>query len=235
MADVITEDELRSLQSGDRVQYHGVHWQISDYSTYTDPEGYETEEWLMKSTTGKQYYLLRELDPQTPQRLVHWYLAEELRHPSIYEPNGGRDLVLKLSDEMRSNKQPYPELQLFNRIYQFESQTQGSYKSERGDRTRITWDYWDSAHSWNLALEAWSDNQLVVYSTREVQPADFSDIRRGAGISPASFSSTAPSISSGFPTYDYGRSSEQNTSRSIQLVIAWFITILGFFLMVSGI
>jgi hypothetical protein len=45
----------------------------------------------------------------------------------------------------------YPTLQLFNRIYQFESQTDGTYNADQKTRQRITWDYWNKSHLWNLA------------------------------------------------------------------------------------
>lgn len=223
MADIVTETELRKLREGDRLKYHGVQWMVKDYSTYTDPQGYETEEWLITSQTGKEYYLMREVDPNNPDALVHWYVAEELRNPAIYEPNSSRDLATTLAMDMRSHKEPYPELRLFNRIYQFESQTEGQYESDGQMRSRTTWDYWDATHLWNLALEAWSDRTLVVYSTREVQPADFSEIRPGIGFA----------TTSGFQPI-HSRSNT-NTARSLQIVLAWFITILGFFLMISGI
>lgn len=223
MVAIVTENQLRQLREGDRLKYHGVQWMVKDYSTYTDAQGYETEEWLIKSQTGKEYYLMREVDPNHPDALVHWYIAEELRSPAIYEPNASRDLTTTLGADMRSHKEPYPELRLFNRVYQFESQTEGEYESDGETRTRTTWDYWDATHLWNLALEAWSDKTLVVYSTREVQPADFSDIRPGIGLPIA------------YEQQPIRSRSDTHTARSIQIVLAWFITILGFFLMISGI
>ncbi len=121
--------------------------------------------------------------PQNPASQLHWYIAEELQYPQIYEPEASKDLVPTLAKDMRSRKSPYPELRMFNRTYQFESQTEGDYESDGELRTRTTWDYWDATHLWNLALEAWSDSTLAVYSTREVQPADFADIQQGYGSS----------------------------------------------------
>ncbi|HEY9897018.1 MAG TPA: hypothetical protein V6D34_16685, partial [Candidatus Sericytochromatia bacterium] len=89
---------------------------------------------------------------------------------------------------------------------------------------RITWDYWDAAHLWNLALEAWSDGTLVVYSTREVQPSDFTEMQSSnrAALAPGqSFSSSL--------------TSDHRKARSREFVIAWIVTIVGFVLMLSGI
>ncbi len=169
----VTDDTLRQLQSGDLIYYHGVEWRVRDVSYYYDPDGYETEEWLLKSPLSKEYYLLREVDPANPAAEVNWYIAEQLRNPTIYEPGSARDLLTSLASEMRSGKDPYPQLQTLNRIYTFESKTEGTYDSEGGAEYRVTWDYWDAAHLWNLALEAWSDATLSVYSTRKVQPSDF--------------------------------------------------------------
>ncbi|MBW4691089.1 MAG: DUF4178 domain-containing protein [Lyngbya sp. HA4199-MV5] len=226
----LSETQLRHLREGSQLKYHGVQWVIQDYSTYTDDNGYETEEWQLKSSSGKEYYLLREVDPQNPETLVHWYLAEELRYPTLLDPQTSRDRLTMVGDEMRSHATPYPELQLFNRVYAFESQTEGDYESDGTTRHRITWDYWDSAHLWNLALEAWSDGTLAVYSTRVVQPADFTEIQ----------SSNRASLASGQSSSDYVATmqafyNQKRDSRSRELAIAWIVTIIGFFLMISGI
>jgi hypothetical protein len=182
-----TEETLRQLQPGDLIHYHGVQWRVKDVSNYRDPSGYETEEWLLKSPLSKEYYLLREVDPENPTAEVNWYIAEQLRNPAIYEPGSSQDLLTSLAYEMRSGREPYSQLQTLNRVYTFESKTEGTYESEDGSERRVTWDYWDAAHLWNLALEAWSDSSLSVYSTRKVQPADFSQPqpRNWAGVDPA--------------------------------------------------
>ncbi|UBF25200.1 DUF4178 domain-containing protein [Kovacikia minuta CCNUW1] len=233
MAEPVSESQLRPLREGDRLKYHGVQWRIDDYSTYTDENGYETEEWLLHSQTGKEYYLMREVDPQTAPSQIHWYVAEELQYPAIYEPNATRDLVPTLVEDMRSHKTPYPELRVFNRTYQFESQTEGDYESDGATRHRITWDYWDATHLWNLALEAWNNGTLSIYSTREVQPADFTDVQTGRDFA-TSASSNVPA-GSFMITQNQNRSFEVNNSRQKQLIIAWAIVIVGFVLMLSGI
>ncbi len=121
MSSTLTETELRQLRTGDRLRYYGILWHIRDYSTYTSLQGYETEEWLLKSETAKAYYLLGEVDPASLEKSVTWYIAEELQNPTIVEPGSLRDLFPTLSEDIRSNKMPYSELQVFNRVYQFES------------------------------------------------------------------------------------------------------------------
>jgi hypothetical protein len=223
----LTETQLRQLREGSCLKYHGVQWEIQDYSTYTDDNGYETEEWLLKSSSGKEYYLMREIDPQHAETQVHWYLAEALRYPTLINPQTSRDRLTTIGGDMRSHGTPDPALQLFNRVYTFESQTEGDYESEGKTRHRITWDYWDTAHLWNLALEAWSDGTLVVYSTREVQPTDFTEMRSSnrAALTPGqSFRSPLAS-----------QASDRRAARSREFVIAWTVTIVGFLLMIFGI
>jgi hypothetical protein len=132
---------------------------------------------------------------------------------------------------MRSRQNPYPQIQLFNRLYQFESTTEGIYESDGGTQQRITWDYWDEAHLWNLALEAWGNGQLIVYSTREVQPESFSEHRKdGEGIPRFSRKATET------PAYVQPLSQQwDETSRQIQYLLAWGLLIVGFFLMMMGI
>lgn len=185
---VSNQTQIQELRPGDRLKYHGVQWQIKDYSTYDDAYGYETLEWLLQSNAGKEYYLLREVDPENPESLVNWYLAEKIHNPKIFEPDSYGNLAISLWHDMQGHKTPYPELQALSRRYYFESQTQGSYEGDEGETSRITWDYWDQPHQWNLALEAWHNGEFHVYSTKLVKLEDFSEIEKGNLIQlPSSF------------------------------------------------
>jgi hypothetical protein len=227
MAEILTGEQLVELRTSDRLTYFGVRWQVQDYSTYTDPKGYEIEEWMIKSTTGKSYYLLREVDPQGATD-VHWYIAEELANPKLFDPETQADVLITVAERMRSRGEPYPVLQLFNRQYRFESQTEGTYESEDAPRERMTWDYWDEAHLWNMALETWSDGKLSIYSTREVQPEDFSELRKESeGLRPMPFRESASTATYG-PQLSW-------TSRQSQFIMAWGLVVFGFFMMMLGV
>lgn len=222
MPNAVTESQLLKLRAGDRLKYHGVEWQVVGYSTYHDPQGYNTSEWELKSSSGKEYYLLREKDPNNPEALTHWYIAEELRYPSITEPNSTYDLITRLWDDMQAGKTPYPELQVQNRTYAFESQTQGMYDEAGDQSSRVTWDYWDTAHQWNLALEAWKEGSLAVYSTKEVQIEEFSGIEK------------APE------THQFGQTSSASFDQTVasipiwQLVCASTLLVVGIMMMLFG-
>lgn len=177
MFNISTQSQLQHLRPGDRLNYCGVEWQVVNYSTYKDPHGYETAEWLLQSHLHKEYYLLREVD-QNSQTSVRWYLAEEIRRSKVFQPGSRQDLSFSLWNDMQGGKIPYPELQVFDKVYYFESQTTGGYQDEDEQETRITWDYWDAAHQWNLAFEAWLDGSLAVYLTKLVNPEDFSKIKK---------------------------------------------------------
>ena len=178
MLSVSNQAQLQQLRSGDRLKYHGVQWLVKNYSTYEDPNGYETTEWLLRSKTGVEYYLLREFDPKNPEVLVHWYLAEEIRNPRIYEPESFNNVAVRLWHDIQEQKEPYSELRALGRHFYFESQTQGTYGGKEGDTSRITWDYWDEAHQWNLAIEAWQNTERHVYLTKVVKPEEFFDIQK---------------------------------------------------------
>ncbi len=179
MLSASNQSQLLQLRPGDRLNYHGVQWQVKDYSTYVDPNGYETTEWLLQSEAEAEYYLLRELDPQNPEGLVHWYLAEEIPNPNIFLPNFSNNLADRLWQDVQGDETPYPELQALSRRYYFESRTEGTYEGNQEDTSRITWDYWDAAHQWNLAIEAWPNRELHVYSTKVVKPEEFVEIAKG--------------------------------------------------------
>ena len=174
---------------------------------------------------------------------MQWYLAEALQDFKISEPGSLIDLETTLTGDILAQRSPYPQLQLYHRVYNFESQTTGTYESAAGKSERTTWDYWDDPHLWNLALEAWSDGKLVVYSTRTVQPADFDQIQSapadqatiGDRTDPIDF--YANSAGGYLPSSTVRRLSSNVVlpgGRALQLGLAWLLTIAGFFLMISG-
>ncbi|WP_413175301.1 DUF4178 domain-containing protein [Anabaena azotica] len=183
MYTVDIETQLHALRPGDRIRYSNVDWDIRDYSTYQDPEGYQTDEWLLKSQSGSEYYLLREYDPTQEINTVTWYISNQLQNVHLYLPDSKEDIVSasRLWQEMQALSTPYPELKLFYKSYYFESQTEGSYDSQGKTKSRITWDYWDKDHLTNLAIEAFPNLQLDIYSTKIVKPEDFSKIQKGVG------------------------------------------------------
>jgi len=175
MSFILAVPQLQQLRPGDRLKYRGTEMEVTDYSTYDDPQGYKTEEWLLESET-QEYYLLREVDPQNPESVVNWYVAEEIDNPQIFQPDSPENVVPGLWQDMQQQFMLYQELRLLNKNYYFESQTQGTYEGDEGETSRITWDYWDKAHQWNLAIEAWENGELHVYSSKRVYPEAFSDI-----------------------------------------------------------
>jgi len=222
MATALTESQLEGLRSGDRLSYHGAQWQVAEYSTYDDPNGYATKEWLLKSELGKEHYLLQEIDPQSPNQ-VNWYLAEEVKHPRLAEPDNNRDLTNVLWGDMMGRQVPPPSLQSLGKQYSFESETEGSYTSDGEDCTRVTWDYWDKAHQWNLALEAFPDSTFRVYSTKVVTPADFSSLTTGK------FRRQAPKSGAGSAVWG-----GNDPKYAIQVILALMLIMAGVVIMIVG-
>jgi hypothetical protein len=218
MPSVFTQARLQRLRSGDRVTYAGMQWQVMDYSTYEDAEGYETAEWLMRSPLGKEHYLLREVDPHNPDASVNWYFSEEIYLNQVSGIHPGDDIRFGLWQAMR-DRQPYDQLRALGKVYTFESATTGNYKGPEGDEPRTTWDYWDNNRTWNLAFEAWSDGTIRVYSTKSVTPEEFSDVERNAINAVAS---NAPNLR------------QNQFDRTWQWIGAWALIIFGLLLMIFG-
>jgi Domain of unknown function (DUF4178) len=233
MPSVFTQARLQRLRSGDRVTYAGMQWQVADYSTYKDAEGYETAEWLLRSPAGKEHYLLREVDPDNPDTLVNWYFSEEISLNQVSGIHPGDDIRYGLWQAMH-DQQPYDQLRALGRTYVFESTTTGSYNGAEGDVSRTTWDYWDRDRTWNLALESWPDRSVRVYSTKSVAPEEFSDVERAAIAAAALTSGSARSMQN-LPEWveAVSRRSLQN-DRTWQWVGAWSLIGFGLLLMLFG-
>lgn len=196
MPSIATDNQIRTLRAGDRLTHRGAQWQVQDYSTYVDAlKGYRMEEWRLHSPDA-YYYLLRETAKEDPDGQAKWYLAEELKQPVITQPGQLEDLRPQLATVMQGNETPYPTLQVAPRTYQFESRTEGTHRSGPERANRVTWDYWDPGHVWNLGLEAWENGTLVVYSTRSVKPSEFSAIERANEVNTVPQGSNDPTLHS---------------------------------------
>ncbi len=225
MPSVFTQAQLQKLREGDRVTYGGVQWQIADYSSYDDDNGYATEEWLLKTTNAKSYYLLREVDPENPETLVNWYLSEEISGASVSGDRVGDNLKFTMWRVIREGAQPDPHLRALGKDFYFESQTDGTYSSKTEKASRTTWDYWDQEHLWNLAIEAWEDGEIHFYSTKKVNPQDFSEV-----ITDGKKAGLVGSRSNSFDT----RNQKQLDWRTIQIFMAWGLIITGVLFMLFG-
>ncbi len=170
---VAQKTQIEQLRSGDRLEYQGVQWQVQDYGTYKDPQGYQTQEWQLSSKNCQKCYLQREYNPIESAEPIHWYFAEEISNPQVLKPGESANLIPSVWQKMQDAKTPEGELQALNRSYLFDFQTEGTYSDHDGSLPRITWDYWDKAHRWNLELEAFPDKELHVYSSQEVKPEAF--------------------------------------------------------------
>jgi Domain of unknown function (DUF4178) len=219
MPSVFTQAQLQQLRAGDRVTYGAVQWDIADYSSYDDDNGYATEEWRLKTKSARSYYLLREVDPENPATLVNWYLSEEISGSSVSGDSFSDNLQFTMWRVMREGEQPYPSLRALGREFYFESQTAGKYWSDSGKASRTTWDYWDQDHLWNLAIEAWEGGEIHFYSTKTVNPEDFSEVK--TDTKKASFTSSSKGLS-------------KSELKEIQIIMAWILTIGGILLMIFG-
>ena len=180
-------DRLQNLRACGCISYYDISYEVKDYSSYTDAKGYQTEEWLLNSSTDLEYYLLREVDPDNQNNFVNWYLSEEVAEPKLFNADNQDNVVTYLWKNMQEKNTPYPELKLYGDSYYFESKTEGSYQGEYGESTRITWDYWDRSHQRNLAIEAWPDGDLHVYLTKLINPEQITIIEEGLGKKTSSF------------------------------------------------
>jgi hypothetical protein len=219
MPSLFTQTQLQQLRAGDRLTYGGVQWEIADYSAYDDDHGYATEEWLLKTTSARSYYLLREVDPENPDTLINWYLSEEISGARVSGDNFSDNLQFAMWRVMREEEEPYPHLRALGREFYFESKTDGKYRSGEGKTSRTTWDYWDQEHLWNLAIEAWEDGDIHFYSTKKVNPEDFSEVKTD--------------IKKAIPTNSH-KGFSKSEQKTLQILMAWALVIGGILLMIFG-
>jgi hypothetical protein len=157
-AEVTIPLEESGPRPGVAVLFEGRTWRVTDQSTYSSGEGYRVHEWCCEQgdVTG---YLLREGDPK--QGTVRWFFTREIPRESVTVAGGER-----LADRWKrtTEAQPPDTLEHEGATYHYADTTDGTHEDASGTRVRkLTWDYWDSGHARNLAVERWPDGTLDCY------------------------------------------------------------------------
>jgi hypothetical protein len=171
----------RDPRRGDRLQFRGASWKVTEESSYDNEAGYRCVEWtcLCGDVEG---YLLKETEKDRAHR---WFFTLTLDAGKVKLPTGQSvgDHIAKSGDGLKTKETP--ALVYRGQTYMYADKTEGTYTDDEGDRTpKTTWDLWDAAHKNNLAVEIWESGEVdcylgnyieasgIVYSTR---PNLFSD------------------------------------------------------------
>jgi hypothetical protein len=152
-------------RSGVVILFEGHEWRVTDQSTYWNEEGYRVHEWCCElgEVTG---YLLKEGD--TRQGAIRWFFTREIPTESVMVVGGER-----LADRITRAPEPQPPdaLEYKGAIYRYADTTDGTHENASGARARkVTWDYWDSGHVQNLAVERWPDGSVDCYLGACIEP-----------------------------------------------------------------
>ena len=150
------------------ILFDGSEWHVTDQTSYSTAEGYRVHEWCCEcgGTTG---YLLKEGDPK--RGAVRWFFTREIPTESVKVPPGER-----VADRLKRTPEPEPPdtLEYEGAVYHYVDTTDGTHEDAAGVRVRkVTWDYWDGAHSQNLAIERWPDGTCDTYLGAYIEPGQF--------------------------------------------------------------
>lgn len=172
------DSPLDFLAAGDSFALSGVTWAVRELHYYHDPDGYATREWRIESSQRGEYYLLREHDPARSDNPV-WYLSERLVSPKLLSPSEGRNVFAQLKKTFSANVVPPASLNANGTTYLYESTSSCRADWDGTPMQRTTWEYWDTTHSRNLALEFWGNGELLVYQAGKVEPEAITDLQKG--------------------------------------------------------
>lgn len=159
---------------GIAIVFDRQEWQVTDQTSYSTDEGYRVHEWCCEhgDTTG---YLLKEGDPK--QGTIRWFFTREIDADAVKVSDGKR-----LAERLQGSTDPAPPDALTHEgvTYGFADTTDGTHEDASGKRVRkVTWDYWDSAHAKNLAVERWPDGSFDCYLGAYIEPGQIA-IHRAA-------------------------------------------------------
>lgn len=172
-------------RTGQALVIDHAEWTIVGHATYRT-EGYHADEWECRKggTTG---YLLKERERDG----VRWFFTIPAALSAVTLP-GGESLDRWRGREPQGG--PPATLVFRGGAYRYETSTEGLYEeqpgraAERGrsgaERGRsgvgkTTWEYWDGAHVYNLAIEQWPDGRLEAYHGAYVDPRTL-EVRSGS-------------------------------------------------------
>ena len=146
-------------ETGQAVVIDKQGWVLGDRATYTSGEG-EVEEWECKAGSDSGY-LLRE-----GRDAPRWFFTREAPTGSVALPGGE---ILSRWIARTGSAEPPPALTYRGQTYRFAERVEGTYRESDDDETgKTTWEYWDSGHTFNLAVERWPDGTTECYHGRYV-------------------------------------------------------------------
>jgi hypothetical protein len=159
----------RDPSEGDRLQFRGASWKVTERSTYNNEDGYRCVEWTCECG-DVEGYLLKETEKDNVKK---WFFTLTLDAGKVKLPAGEAvDDWIKRTGNIRATKET-PELQYRGQSYQYADKTEGTYTDDSGERTpKTTWDYWDAEHKNNLAIEIWESGEVAAYLGNYIRSAD---------------------------------------------------------------
>ena len=158
----------RQPKVDDVLMYGGTRYEVTDYSTYKNEEGYRVEEWCCE-TGGRECYLLKEW---TGVHEFRWFFTVYVSARRVTLPDGEPPPDWQWEDGKPLIGSP-PTLLIDGNPCAYSSSTDGTYEDEPGEKVRkVTWDYWDAAHKHNLAVELWGNGGTDYYFGRYVEPSE---------------------------------------------------------------
>jgi hypothetical protein len=161
---------------GDALVLEGTDWKVTGAVIYRTDEGHRVHEWKCEHW-GSTAYLLREEEKPGD---VRWFFTREIPSDPVKLGEGQT-----LAEWMKTAPAPTPPPALANGIttYRYEDTTEGTHEDAPGGSARkTTWDYWDQAHTANLAVEVWDDGSFDCYLGAYVRPAQVA-VRPGGAAS----------------------------------------------------
>jgi uncharacterized protein DUF4178 len=159
--------------AGEVLTVEGGEWTVAGHATYTTDAGDHVDEWECEQGAELAYLLRESREPPA------WFFTRKVGVGSVTVPSGEG---IERAVGREPNAPPPRTAHLRGGRYVFAEANEGEYEETSGPRQRkTTWDYWDAAREWNLAVERWPDGRLDCYLGRYV-PAGRITVRPGGTL-----------------------------------------------------
>jgi hypothetical protein len=179
---------------GQSLRIDGAEWEVTDHSSYWNPEGHRVTEWCCE-TEDTEAYLLKEVQEGAPTR---WFFTRKFDGAAVSLPTRQ---PLPAWIEQNRTAAPPPELTYEGRAYRHKDTDEGTYEDEPGERVRkTTWEYWDAGEAHNLAVERWEDGRADFYHGAYIEPGAVVPVEGEAGEAearPTGVAAPKPGLHSG--------------------------------------
>ncbi|HAH30965.1 MAG TPA: hypothetical protein DCL44_01475 [Elusimicrobia bacterium] len=190
-------EKLEELRVGDWVRWGGSEWEVTDRNTYAKSGAYNEIHWKLEPDMGQERYLvMSKEDKGASVEEICVCTREAVISDVEYKAQSGQWQAFRETDSL---SEAPATIRFKNLEFNLQGETSGTDEDDDGNTvTTLTWDYYDSSHSRNIAIEIWKEpdaDYFEAYDGNVTKPSDFELLPpRAATITKSFIKESVPAV-----------------------------------------